>query len=91
MEDYGISHMRLGSKGNQQNATPFIDLIVFGSENFNAQKYLEGILPPYPEEAIRKYSESLATAKSSAAVDLQKHVYKNYKDFIKISKEISKM
>ena len=56
---------------------------------FIYKKDLEGILPPYPEEAIRKYSENLTTAKSSAAVDLQKHVYKNYKDFIKISKEIS--
>jgi len=50
---------------------------------------LERTLPPYSEEAVRTYSGKLASAKSSAAVDLQKNVYKNYSEFIKISKEIS--
>ncbi|KAG4093566.1 hypothetical protein H8356DRAFT_1428566 [Neocallimastix lanati (nom. inval.)] len=70
---------------------PEIDLITFYSDNFNAVKYLERTLPPYSEEAVRTYSGKLASAKSSAAVDLQKNVYKNYSEFIKISKEISKM
>jgi len=79
-----------GSKSNN-NLTPFIDLKAFSSDDFNAVKYLEHVLPPYSEEAIRTYSEDLAAAKSSAAVDLQKNVYKNYTKFIKISKEVSKM
>jgi len=80
-----------GSKNHSKTSPPFIDLKAFSSEDFNAVKYLEHILPPYSEEAIRSYSEDLAAAKSSAAVDLQKNVYKNYNEFIKISKEVSKM
>ncbi|ORX60832.1 hypothetical protein BCR36DRAFT_407833 [Piromyces finnis] len=92
MDDFVTrSYNTLNPRGKPQNSTPFIDLIALASEDFNAVKYLETILPPYSEEAIRTYSENLKEAKSSAAVDLQKNVYKNYNEFIKISKEVSKM
>ncbi|ORX77307.1 hypothetical protein BCR32DRAFT_270729 [Anaeromyces robustus] len=96
MDDgYGLGnkgHIRYSSRGgNPINKAPALDISALGSENFNAVKYLERILPPYSEEAVRLYSEDLASAKSSAAVELQKNVCKNYTEFIKISKEISKM
>ena len=43
------------------------------------------------EESIQQVFYSLTEAKEFAAFDLQKNVFKNYNDFVTISKEISKL
>jgi len=43
------------------------------------------------EETIRAFLQSLKNSKSLAAGDLQDNVFKNYNEFVTISKEISKL
>ncbi len=41
------------------------------------------------ENGVKKLQQSLTEASDKAASDLQSHVYKNYSEFVVISKEIS--
>eukprot|EP00842_Homolaphlyctis_polyrhiza_P006746 jgi/Hompol1/7072/HPOL_005178-RA len=43
------------------------------------------------EESVQQLYNSLADAKDLAAIDLQRNVFRNYNDFVMISKEISKL
>lgn len=43
------------------------------------------------EETVRAFLQSLKDSKSLAAEDLQENVFKNYNEFVTISKEISKL
>ena len=43
------------------------------------------------EETVRAFLQSLKDSKSMAAEDLQENVFKNYNEFVTISKEISKL
>jgi len=43
------------------------------------------------EETVRAFLQSLKDSKSLAAGDLQENVFKNYNEFVTISKEISKL
>ncbi|EGF80061.1 hypothetical protein BATDEDRAFT_88866 [Batrachochytrium dendrobatidis JAM81] len=68
------------------------DILKFSEDNFDVELYVRGMLQHLPnEEAIQQLYHSLADAKDLAATDLQCNVYRNYNDFVVISKEISKL
>jgi hypothetical protein len=43
------------------------------------------------EEQVRVFQRSLASTRDLAAADLQKSVFKNYSEFVVVSKEIGKL
>ncbi|KAI9090940.1 hypothetical protein DFS34DRAFT_636127 [Phlyctochytrium arcticum] len=68
-----------------------LELGKFADEDFKAEKYVHGILTQSTEEGVRGFHQALTDAKEAAAVDLQRNVYRNYNEFVLISKEISKL
>ncbi|KAI8919725.1 hypothetical protein BC831DRAFT_480271 [Entophlyctis helioformis] len=68
------------------------EILKFAEDAFDVESYIRGMLLQLPtEEAIQQLSSSLADAKDVAAADLQRNVFRNYNDFVVISKEISKL
>ncbi|KAJ1553312.1 exocyst complex component exo84, partial [Cladochytrium tenue] len=61
----------------------------FVDAEFKADAYLQTTLASQNDAGVRDLREKLHIAKSAAAGDLQKNVYKNYGEFVAISKEIS--
>ncbi|KAI8843644.1 hypothetical protein BC829DRAFT_400805 [Chytridium lagenaria] len=69
-----------------------VDVAAFASQDFNAGKlygHLNGLFSKFTSEDVRTFHQSLEEAKLAAAADLQKNVFKNYVEFVNISKEIS--
>ncbi|KAI8803168.1 hypothetical protein BJ742DRAFT_872731 [Cladochytrium replicatum] len=52
---------------------------------------IASVLTQNTEEGVRQVYQRLVSAKEAAALDLQRNVYKNYSEFVVISKEISKL
>ncbi|KAI9142321.1 hypothetical protein BKA69DRAFT_272200 [Paraphysoderma sedebokerense] len=63
----------------------------FLDERFKADEYIQSTLHSNNEEGVRQFYTLLNDAKESAAQDLQRNVFKNYNEFVVISKEISKL
>ncbi|KAF9995134.1 exocyst complex component exo84 [Entomortierella chlamydospora] len=70
---------------------PVVQVEQFAREDFNCEEYLTQNLATSSEETIRNFLQSLKDSKSMAAEDLQENVFKNYNEFVTISKEISKL
>ncbi|KAJ3389674.1 exocyst complex component exo84 [Entophlyctis sp. JEL0112] len=68
-----------------------IDLREYSKQNFRADTYLKSILSKLSEDDLRSYRAMLKDAKDSTAADLQRNVYRNYTEFVGISKEISSL
>lgn len=68
-----------------------MDIAQFAKESFNHEEYLTQNLATASEDTIRSFLQSLRDSKSLAAEDLQENVFKNYNEFVTISKEISTM
>ncbi|KAJ3114793.1 exocyst complex component exo84 [Phlyctochytrium bullatum] len=62
-----------------------VDVVAFSSSDFNAEQLLAKV--PYDE--VKAYHQKLEDARQAAAGDLQRNVFKNYVEFVNISKEIS--
>ncbi|KAJ3218340.1 exocyst complex component exo84 [Dinochytrium kinnereticum] len=60
-----------------------------GGQGINRSIDLNGIFSKFSSEDVRTFHQSLEEAKMAAASDLQKNVFKNYVEFVNISKEIS--
>ncbi|KAJ3268238.1 exocyst complex component exo84 [Borealophlyctis nickersoniae] len=80
-----------GTGGSSAVRLPAVDLIKFGDADFQADTFVHTILTQNGEDGVRGYHQSLTDAKDAAAADLQRNVYKNYNEFVVISKEISKL
>ncbi|KAJ3318000.1 exocyst complex component exo84 [Boothiomyces sp. JEL0866] len=70
---------------------PTFELSKLGDESFDVE-VCKTLLQKLPnEDAVQQLHLSLADAKDSTSGQLQKNVYKNYNEFVIISKEISKL
>ncbi|ORX62655.1 hypothetical protein DM01DRAFT_1330781 [Hesseltinella vesiculosa] len=65
-----------------------IDLHRFADENLQPQEVVKQLLGNASEETIRGFHKSLQDAKQTVSGDLQRNVYRNYTEFVSISKEI---
>ncbi|KAF9314250.1 exocyst complex component exo84, partial [Linnemannia elongata] len=70
---------------------PIVEIAQFAREDFRHEDYLSKNLANASEETVRAFLQSLKDSKSLAAEDLQENVFKNYNEFVTISKEISKL
>ncbi|KAN0061879.1 exocyst complex component exo84 [Thecaphora frezii] len=68
---------------------PAIDLNLLSQDDFDPQAYIRAKLPHHSESSLRTFKASLAGAKDAANEDLKRQVFKNYAEFIIISKEIA--
>ncbi|KAG9124358.1 exocyst complex component exo84 [Ceratobasidium sp. 392] len=66
-----------------------LDVRDLEQEDFDPDAYLKSKLGSSTEAELRNFQTSLQTTKDATALDLQKNVFKNYADFVIISKEIS--
>lgn len=67
------------------------DLTRFSSGTFTTEQYLKDVLGKASIENTKEFSKKLAETRSLASENLRKHVYDNYKQFMVISREISKL
>ncbi|CAO3675871.1 unnamed protein product [Umbelopsis ramanniana] len=75
-----------GTTGQRQ-----VDLAKFGDPNFNPESYMRSSVADVNEEQLRAFYRSLNDAKTLVGSDLQRNVYRNYTEFVVISKEISNL
>ncbi|ORZ22378.1 hypothetical protein BCR42DRAFT_167306 [Absidia repens] len=68
-----------------------IDLHRFASDNLQPQEVVKQLLGNASEEDIRGFHKSLVEAKQTVGGDLQRNVYRNYTEFVSISKEIANL
>lgn len=68
---------------------PAVDLELLTQSDFDPQAYLRAKLSHHTESSLRTFKNSLAAAKDAANDDLKRQVFKNYSEFITISKEIA--
>ncbi|CCF50664.1 hypothetical protein NDA11_005482 [Ustilago hordei] len=68
---------------------PAVDVQLLSASEFDPQAYLRAKLSHHTESSLRAFKSSLAAAKDAANDDLKKQVFKNYGEFITISKEIA--
>ena len=68
---------------------PAVDLELLSQSDFDPQAYLRAKLSHHSESSLRTFKSSLHAAKEAANDDLKRQVFKNYSEFITISKEIA--
>ncbi|RCH88784.1 exocyst complex component exo84 [Rhizopus stolonifer] len=68
-----------------------VDLHRFADENLQPEEFVKRTLGDTNEEGIRGFYKSLTDAKHLVGGDLQRNVYRNYTEFVSISKEISNL
>ncbi|KAG8765965.1 exocyst complex component exo84, partial [Ceratobasidium sp. 428] len=80
----------LGGVGMGEEArVDVLDVRDLEQEDFDPDAYLRSKLGSSTEAELRNFQTSLQTTKDATELDLQKNVFKNYADFVIISKEIS--
>ncbi|KAL0088986.1 Cullin repeat-like-containing domain protein [Phycomyces blakesleeanus] len=81
-----------GINGTFASTAPIvIDLHRFADENMQPEEYVHRALGDANEEGIRAFHKSLIESKHVVGGDLQRNVYRNYTEFVAISKEISNL
>ncbi|KAI9316768.1 Cullin repeat-like-containing domain protein [Dichotomocladium elegans] len=73
------------------NAPVALDLHRFADSNMNPEDFVRRSLADTNEEGIRAFHRSLIEAKHVVGGDLQRNVYRNYTEFVTISKEVSSL
>ncbi|KIK35279.1 hypothetical protein CY34DRAFT_96392 [Suillus luteus UH-Slu-Lm8-n1] len=66
-----------------------IDQRLLDKEDFDPDAYLKAKLANSTEAELRSLQSSLRSSKDDTAIELQRNVFKNYAEFVHISKEIS--
>lgn len=74
-----------------QQAPITVDLHRFADDNLQPEEFVRRSLGDTNEEGIRSFYKSLLDAKHVVGGDLQRNVYRNYTEFVSISKEISNL
>ncbi|KAF8753719.1 Exocyst component 84 C-terminal [Rhizoctonia solani] len=89
-EDGGLAGIG-SSTGVARREEPRVDVLDVRDlqEEFDPDAYLRSKLASSTEAELRAFQTALQTTKDATALDLQKNVFKNYSDFVVISKEIS--
>ncbi|KAG2189612.1 hypothetical protein INT46_003359, partial [Mucor plumbeus] len=73
------------------SAPIIVDLHRFADDNLQPEEFVRRTLGDTNEEGIRGFYKSLLDAKHVVGGDLQRNVYRNYTEFVSISKEISNL
>ncbi|CDH50968.1 nuclear mrna via spliceosome-related [Lichtheimia corymbifera JMRC:FSU:9682] len=73
------------------NSPITLDLHRFADSNMNPEEFVRRSLADTNEEGIRAFHRSLVEAKHVIGGDLQRNVYRNYTEFVTISKEVSNL
>ncbi|KAI8089706.1 uncharacterized protein BX664DRAFT_280848 [Halteromyces radiatus] len=68
-----------------------IDLHRFADEHLQPQEIVKQLLGNASEEDVRGFHKALVEAKQTVGGDLQRNVYRNYTEFVSISKEIANL
>ncbi|RIB16109.1 Cullin repeat-like-containing domain protein [Gigaspora rosea] len=68
---------------------PTLDIAEFAGDDFKPEIYIQKALANATQDDVRAFLDSLRESKELASIDLQRNVYKNYNEFVTISKEIS--
>jgi len=68
---------------------PAVDLNLLTQSKFDPEAYLRATLNSHSEEALRDFQTTLESTQAAAGSDLRRTIFRNYKDFINISKEVS--
>ncbi|KAI8971198.1 Cullin repeat-like-containing domain protein [Pilobolus umbonatus] len=76
---------------NVKPITPLVNLHLFADDNLQPEEFVRKSLVDANEEGIRAFYKSLTEAKHVVGGDLQRNVYRNYTEFVSISKEISNL
>ncbi|KAH7338844.1 Cullin repeat-like-containing domain protein [Rhizoctonia solani] len=84
-DDVGVGVPGVGEEAR----VDVLDVRDLEQEEFDPDAYLRTKLASSTEAELRAFQSSLQTTKDATALDLQKNVFKNYSDFVVISKEIS--
>ncbi|KAF0432282.1 Exocyst complex component EXO84 [Gigaspora margarita] len=71
--------------------SPTLDIAEFAGDDFKPEIYIQKALANATQDDVRAFLDSLRESKELASIDLQRNVYKNYNEFVTISKEISKL
>ncbi|KAJ3181357.1 exocyst complex component exo84 [Gaertneriomyces sp. JEL0708] len=88
----GSTAKKDATRPSQSSDAPPVDIHQFSTPDFLPQKYVHSVLTNLStEDAVRTFHTSLSLTRDAAARDLQRNVYKNYPDFVRISKEIGKL
>ncbi|KAG5460496.1 MAG: Vps51/Vps67-domain-containing protein [Olpidium bornovanus] len=82
---------KTGFKFGKTHGVPQFDVRAFAEDSFAPEQFVFSILRDTNEEGVRSFHSSLQQAKEEAAEDLKRNVYRNYNEFVTISKEISKL
>ncbi|KAG8962931.1 exocyst complex component exo84 [Tulasnella sp. 419] len=77
-----------GTRQDEEDAVE-LDLEMLAKPDFDPDGYLKLKLANSSEAELKSLRSSLETAKANTATDLQKNVFKNYAEFVLISKEVS--
>lgn len=81
----GAERERAQPRGDSKAA----EMKLLDSEDFDPDAYLKLKLANSTEAELKSLQSSLRSAKDDVAADLQKNVFKNYAEFVLVSKEIS--
>ena len=68
-----------------------VEINDFGDANLNAEQYITERLANASESDIQRYQANLQRHKANTATDLQRNIYQNRTQFIKISKEVQRL
>ncbi|KNE61774.1 hypothetical protein AMAG_06573 [Allomyces macrogynus ATCC 38327] len=80
------------SAGGYMSGTDFeADAKRFFDERFQPEEYVRNTMHSNSEEGVRQFYRLLQTARETAAQNLKSNVYKNYAEFVAISKEIAQL
>lgn len=80
------------SNSQMSLSTVTFDLTRLGEEAFDVETYVRNMLQKLPnEDAVQQLHLNLADSKDSVSQELQRNVYRNYNEFVVISKEITKL
>ncbi|KAK0555753.1 exocyst complex component exo84 [Tilletia horrida] len=68
---------------------PAVDLNLLTQSKFDPEAYLRATLNNHSEDGLRDFCSVLEATQAAANSDLRRTIFRNYKDFINISKEVS--
>ncbi|KAL7414262.1 hypothetical protein BDY24DRAFT_414477 [Mrakia frigida] len=66
-----------------------LDMGVLGKEGYDPEAYIKTKLAGATNEEIKAFAAALEASKAATSTDLQRNVFKNYAEFVVISKEIA--
>ncbi|OLL26511.1 Exocyst complex component exo84 [Neolecta irregularis DAH-3] len=66
-----------------------VDPSAFSASNFNAEQYVEASIRHAKESELQTFYSDLRRIKEETYVNLQRNVFRNYKEFVVIAKEVA--